>query len=256
MAKQEADLFTAPPEVKKAKSKSVAILSVDKPVQLVPVPGTPAALLTIAIEKGLGMDQLERLIAMQDQWEAKQAKKAYQKAYARFQEICPDLVKNRTGYDNRYRFQDLPDIIKHIRKPLAECGLSYHWGQKDEPGKVSIWCIIEHEDGHREVGEPLEAAPDGTGNKADLHAKGSTISYLRRYTLTGMLGLASADIDDDAKAAQKKLPLASVKQFEASLKKVMAGEAVVETVKKYYSLSEDQEQALQKAEDEFKKPKA
>ena len=44
----------------------------------------------------------------------------------------------------------------------------------------------------------LSGPPDTTGSKNDLQSIGSTISYLQRYTLLALTGLATFDMDDDA----------------------------------------------------------
>jgi hypothetical protein len=60
--------------------------------------------------------------------------------------------------------------------------------------------VLGHEDGHQEVTElPLPA--DTTGNKNAVQSWGSTISYGKRYVGLTLLGVATEDEDDDAKAA-------------------------------------------------------
>lgn len=47
----------------------------------------------------------------------------------------------------------------------------------------------------------MSAEPDGSGSKNAVQAIGSTNTYLQRYTLFSVLGLASVDMDDDANGA-------------------------------------------------------
>ena len=44
----------------------------------------------------------------------------------------------------------------------------------------------------------MTAPPDGSGKKNQIQQIASTVTYLERYTLFAILGLASADQDDDA----------------------------------------------------------
>jgi len=243
--------------------KKKNVIAVQKHLAVVPswseTEATPNTFLQLAIEKGLAIDQLERLIALQERWEAKKAREMYSVAFSAFQKIAPDLKKNKSAdfgpNKAKYQYQSLDDIAAHIRGPLASCGLSYKWGQKDEGDDISVWCIVMHVGGHVETGEPLKGKMDTSGNKAGIQAKASTISYLRRYTLTGMLGLSSADVDDDGKkgVASKKQdnpdslgPIGET-QFKATMKKVIIGEATVQKVKEYYQLTVDQETALKTA---------
>jgi hypothetical protein len=50
----------------------------------------------------------------------------------------------------------------------------------------------------------LAAAPDASGSKNAIQAIGSTISYLERYTLLALTGLATHDMDDDGQASESQ----------------------------------------------------
>lgn len=220
---------------------------------------TPTNLIQMGIEKNMGIDQLDKLISLQERWMASRAREEYNKAFAMFQKNAPDLQKNRkVAYESKgdrggnvnYRYQDLANIAKVIRGPLADCGLSYNWEQEDKDNEILVTCVIRHVAGHVERSMPLRAALDNSGGKTGIHAKASTITYLRRYTLTGMLGLSSADPDDDGtkavKASKEKdgLPFIGPDQYKATMKKVVSGETTVAKVKEYFSLTPDQESAL------------
>ena len=47
---------------------------------------TPMAMLQVAVEKGASVEQLERLMALQERWEANEAKKEFVAAMTRFKE--------------------------------------------------------------------------------------------------------------------------------------------------------------------------
>src|SRR5690242_3713321 len=234
-------------------------------METVPQQWQPGNLLERAVDKGVSLDQLERLIALQERWKANQAKEECLRAFAEFQRIAPDLKKNKTASfahrdkpgNTSYDYQDLADITAHIRERLARCALSFNWGQKDSGNTIEVWCIISHTGGHVETGEPLSGSMDTSGSKQGIQAKASTITYLRRYTLTGMLGLSSADKDDDGKGGVQQQTKDGKRemtdaQFNATFKKVKAGDVTLEGVKEYYTLSEEQEEALKKAEPKAK----
>ena len=243
------------PVEKKQRKKGVEFSALKAVTVVQPVAApTPPMLLSQAIEKGLSLDQMERLIEMQNKWEDRNARKEFFNALSKFQGICPPLIKNKsTSFTHKdgsgkteYRYHELADIEKHVKPYLQKCGLSYRWGQKDEGQIIQVWLIITHLGGHEEVGNPLSGNPDTTGSKNAIQSKGSTISYLRRYTLTSGLGIASADIDDDAKKV-KELPTPNEKQFASTVKKVSEG-LKVDEVKKYFKLTDDQEKALLKVQ--------
>lgn len=166
---------------------------------------TPSLLLEKAIEKGVDMQQLEKLMELQERWEKKEAKKAFLDALSKFQNILPALKKGKTakvqmktGGFFTYKYADLGSITAAINKPLGECGLSYRWQFEDSNGRMKCTCFISHRDGHTET-TSMEAGLDNSGAKNDIQQKGSTQTYLQRYTLIGALGLSTAEEDNDAR---------------------------------------------------------
>lgn len=156
----------------------------------------PSALIEKAIESDAGVDKLERLMDMQLRWEAEQAKKEFQAALTQFQNKCPVIDKKKNGHN--YKYAPLCDIVSQIKNLLSECGLSYRFEQEHSEGKYKVTCVVTHVDGHSEY-TSMEAYPDNTGSKNDVQAIGSTVTYLQRYTLTGALGITTADEDMDGR---------------------------------------------------------
>ncbi len=228
----------------------------------VQVSNTPDNLLSQAIAKGMDIQAIEKFMDLHDRWQAKIAKQAFNEAFNKFQSMAPDMVKNKTAsFDHKtgpgkteYHFQELGDIAKHIRQPLAECGLSYNFKQtENEKGEISLVCVVKHVGGHEEVGEPLKSPPDTTGGKAGIQAKGSIITYLKRITLQSALGLTAVDPDDDGHASKKVyheatktgLQFPDDSQFKNMMEQAKKGKLDIEEVKlKYFKLTEEQESSL------------
>lgn len=172
----------------------------------------PVMLIQKAVEQNFDIDKLKQLMDLQERWEAKQAKKSFLVALSRFQTMVPVLKKvktanvpTRTGGSFKYKYADLGSISQTIKKPLQECGLSYRWEFSELNGKMKVTCFVSHVDGHTET-TTMEAAADNSGAKNDIQQKGSTHTYLQRYTLIGALGLSTADEDNDAKGTQQAEP--------------------------------------------------
>lgn len=174
---------------------------------LATVDTSPAMLLQMAIKQDLDIEKLERLMALNQQWEAQQAKKKFYEALSKFQSIIPPLKKNKTANINsqkgafKYKYADLGGITESIKKHLQECGLTYRWEFSEEKGKHKVTCFISHIDGHTES-TSMEADNDDSGAKNRIQQAGSTHTYLQRYTLIGALGLSTADEDNDGKSVQ------------------------------------------------------
>lgn len=67
-----------------------------------------------------------------------------------------------------------------------------------ENGVITVRCIVSHKSGHQEFCEMM-STPDQSGGKNNIQQSASAITYLRRYTLTGALGIAAADEDIDGR---------------------------------------------------------
>jgi hypothetical protein len=115
------------------------------------------------------------------------------KALAGFQSEVPNIYKNSQGYG--YKFADLGEINDIIKPLLTKHGLGYVQPINGSTIKTIVF--------HVESGESLESLadiPQGVHLKGmnDFQVLGSAITYLRRYSLSSILGLIT---DEDADAA-------------------------------------------------------
>lgn len=160
---------------------------------------TPATLLQMAVEQSADLDRLERLMDLQTKWEEGEAQKAYTKSMTAFRSECPVITKDKQGHNSKY--STLAHTLDLIKKPLSEYGLSHSWKtNQHDNGQITVECFVTHRLGHKES-TSLTALGDTSGSKNAIQALGSTVSYLQRYTLFSILGLASSDQDDDGKAS-------------------------------------------------------
>jgi len=182
----------------------------------------PQDLIAMAIEKGSGIEQLEKLMDLQERWEKKEARKSFFASMSAFQKIKPVIKKDKDAdYGSgkaKYKWASLDAIQKGIDPVLSDLGLSYTF-ETIEDNKLTIICKVTHELGHTEQTQ-LSAPNDNSGGKNPIQALGSTNSYLRRYTLCNAFGI-SPDEDDDGEATEKK-PLPGLNEKEIkSLKETL-----------------------------------
>lgn len=189
--------------------------------EIVPVQSqsaTPAALLQIAVSQGADISKLEKLMELQERWEANEARKAYAQAMAAFKAEDLKITKNKRVHftsakgTTDYKHATLDNVVSVVAAGLAKHGLMHTWRTKQENGRIRVTCIITHEKGHFEE-TTLECAADESGNKNSIQAIGSAVSYLQRYTLTAATGVASGDEDNDGQAAAK--PIAKITESQA-----------------------------------------
>lgn len=170
---------------------------------------TPDQLLRLAVDKDLDIDKLGKLMELQRQWNADQARKRFFEAMVEFQSKCPEIRKNKSvsfGSDNKaaYQYAPLSDIERQIKDLMKDCGLTKRWETKEEGEKISVTCIITHIEGHSES-TTMSAKQDESGKKNAIQAKASSITYMQRYTLIGALGIGTADNDIDGRFTEKSL---------------------------------------------------
>jgi hypothetical protein len=159
---------------------------------------TPAMLLSMAIDQGADLDRLEKLMLLQERWESTNARKAYSQAMAGFKANPPEIEKDRkVAFGNtKYSHATLGNVTDKINSALSQHGLSVGWTTKQEGKSVTVTCRITHVLGHYEE-TSLTADLDTSGAKNSIQALGSTITYLARYTVLALTGLATKDQDND-----------------------------------------------------------
>jgi len=179
----------------------VAKVKKDKDVSIVQ-DGNPNNLIQLAITQGASIESLEKLMDLQERWEKNEARKAYFEAKANFQKLKPIIKKtqlvsfsNKAGGKTSYKFAPLSEIEKVADPILADLGLSYDFKQSQENNQIKITCVLSHKLGHSEE-TSLSAPADTSGNKNSIQSIGSTVAYLKRYTLSNILGLSSGEDND------------------------------------------------------------
>lgn len=117
-------------------------------------------------------------------------------ALAKFQKAVAPVKKGASNPFFKSKYADLASIIDVIREPLADNGLSFAQFPSGEGGLTSI---LMHTSGEflqeTYVMRPVDAKPQTAG---------SAITYMRRYALSAMLGIAT-EPDDDGNAASGKV---------------------------------------------------
>lgn len=161
---------------------------------------TPGELLRIGVQQNVSVETLTKLLELQERFEANQARKAFEEAFAAFKASAPKLERSKEvsfgAGKTAYKYTPLDVIANTLGPVLAKHGFSYNWRQVVDQGNISVTCILRHSQGHS-IENNLSAGADPSGSKNAIQAIGSAVSYLRRYTLLGVLGMATSDEDTD-----------------------------------------------------------
>jgi len=197
----------------------------DKKVAVVEKQGitvSPADMIRDAVAKGADLEKLQGLLNLQMQWEGNEAKKAYHRAMAAFKSDPPKIFKDRAVSFNqtKYNYASLANVVEKISTSLSQHGLSATWKTQTN-GTIAVTCRITHVQGHFEE-TTLSADADKSGAKNNIQAMGSTVTYLERYTLLALTGLATEDQDDDAQGVVEYIDQAQQNQIADMLIEINA----------------------------------
>lgn len=161
---------------------------------------TPAQLLQIAVERGADLAYVEKLMELQERFEANAARKAHNEAVSAFKSAAITIVKGKLITDGPLKGKkhaDLFDVVSAVTPALSKHGLSISWAlTKDEKDWIEVTCYLKHAAGHVES-VAMGGGPDTGPGRNAIQARCSVKTYLERYTATAILGMAATDADDD-----------------------------------------------------------
>lgn len=127
-------------------------------------------------------------------------------------------VRTKAGGSYEFSYADLTAIIDAIKKPLADNGLAYTQVLTQPDGaRYKLVTKLMHSSGQWISSEtPLFVEEQGS------QAFGSALTFMKRYALAALLGVA-ADSDDDANAADGNNAKVQDRKPKAPAPTVMAG---------------------------------
>ena len=204
-----------------------------------------------AIELNVDLDAFEKLVNLVEKVQNDKAKREFYEAFSKFQSQVPPILKssevNMGAGRPRYNYASLYDIISKIQKPLGDNHLSYRWDVKNDDVMIEVTCILSHSGGY-ELQTSIQASKDATPGKSNVQAIASTITYLKRYTLISLLGIGTADPDDDAQSTlniDKKQEINDkdkiIEQIKSELKSCKDEDGVKRIWSKYQKYSSDKD---------------
>lgn len=120
-------------------------------------------------------------------------------ALAKAQGEMSSAAKDAKNPHTRSSYASLASVTDAVRGPLAGHGLSITQWPRLEEGSVSVVTVLGHASGQW-MRSTISAPIDQQRNK--VQAVGSTITYLRRYALMAVCGIAPDDDDGHAGGGQ------------------------------------------------------
>lgn len=157
------------------------------------------------------IEKMERLFALKERAEAREAEIAFSEAKALAQAEMPQIKRTGKNDTTRSTFAELDEIAEKI-DPIAHkhgFSLSYGTAESHLEGHYRVTCRLRHRGGHYEdfaADVPSDTVGmKGNQNKTATHGFGSTMSYGRRYLKLLVWDIATTD--DDGNAASTGAPI-------------------------------------------------
>ena len=175
----------------------------------------PAQLIGLAVKQGAGIDVIERLSALLERTQAREAKENWQRAILAFKAEVPPVIKKNVVKDRAgnqiYKFAGYDDIkavtVPFERKHGIVTGFSF-----DNTTAVSLKGILKVTVGsHTE--EFIGAVPvpaSGAGGVNATQLMGQAHTYLKRYLYLAAFDLLVAGEDSDAVGLIEKITPAEI----------------------------------------------
>lgn len=161
-------------------------------------------------------------------------------ALSTFQSEVKQPFKDKTNPFFNSKYVPLENIVEVITNTAPKHGLSFIQFPVNNENKVGIVTVVMHKSGEFIETEPIFALPA----KQDAQATGSTITYLKRYSLAAVFGITS-DQDDDGNAASTPQPTFTSVLKETAKRLKMTEKALYEEVTKSLNINKPTKELTQ-----------
>jgi hypothetical protein len=160
-----------------------------------------------ASNPNVDVDRLERLIAMSERAQAREAEQAFNMAMNKAQHAIRPIAADASNPQTRSKYASYLALDKALRPIYTQHGfaLSFDTGDSAE-NMVRVVCYVSHKDGHSRTYH-VDMPADGKGPKGGeimsrTHATGAALSYGARYLLKLVFNVAIGEDDNDGNGAE------------------------------------------------------
>lgn len=173
------------------------------------------ALLQLAVEKGLPVEQMEVLARLHDRARDREAAEEFARAMSAFQQECPPITHSKKakitttgGGSYSYTYAELDAIARVINPICAKHGLSYSWNMSvDEKNRLTCECVVRHLNGHIAPPSTFTLPIDNKSAMSEQQKVGAAATFAKRQTLIAALGITTSDDDFDGAAQVDPTPI-------------------------------------------------
>jgi hypothetical protein len=201
------------------------------PASLPAIGAQDSALSVVAkmVASGIPKESIDQMINLIEWDDARKAKMAFNSAFAIAKGKFKQAKKSGNNTHLRSRYSLLEDYDDASREALSAHGLSWRHVPRMEGNNIHVRCILAHQAGHTEEAELHADAHSMVNNAVNkLQSEGIVLMYLKRMTLSSMLGLVSdSEFDNDGNGGQEAATITEkqLADLKAKMEEVNADQA-------------------------------
>lgn len=179
--------------------------------ELASAPAGPMSGALAFLQGGGDPATLEKMMDLQERFDAKQSEKAFNEAMVATQAKMGRVSADAVNPQTRSQYASYAQLDRHLRPIYTSNGfsLSFDEGEGAPENYVRVLCYVSHIAGHARTYR-CDIPADGKGAKGGdvmtkTHAVGSGKSYGKRYLLKDIFNVAVGEDDDDGNGAGQEL---------------------------------------------------
>ena len=166
-------------------------------------PLNPMQMVAAAVQQGASIDIVERLVALQERMQARDAETAFNVAMNEAQEAMAPVRKDLDNPHTSSRYASYKALDQMVRPIYSRHGfaLSFDTADATKDECIRVVCYVTHNQGHSRTYH-VDMPADGKGAKGGdvmtkTHATGAAASYGMRYLLRMIWNIAVGEDDND-----------------------------------------------------------
>ena len=168
-------------------------------------PLSPLSILSNAVDKGASIETIERLVALHQQMEEREAKASFDEAMNAAQKEMEPIRTNAENLETHSRYATYKAVDKAMRPIYLRHGFGLSFNTEDTPTPEAVKVICYVSRGKYERKYQIILPADGKGPKGGAvmtktHASSAALSYGKRYLLCAIFNVVIDDNDKDGNA--------------------------------------------------------
>ncbi len=162
-----------------------------------------------ASDPNIDIDKMERLWAMKERMDAKQAEKEFDDALAACQAEMRPIAADATNPQTRSKYATYAKLDAALRPIYSKHRISISYTTEDSPKEDCIRVVAKvSRSGHTRLYR-IDMPADGKGAKGGdvmtkTHAAGAAMSYASRYLLKAIFNVSVGEEDVDGNSGQSR----------------------------------------------------